>query len=281
MNPQIDVKLDDFRASYVQNLGLKSPAMSHFHAHNTLELFYLCNGERLYIINDKYYPIKKGDLVLIDSETIHRTAPTTVPDYERILIQIPKHYLQNINCIEFSPLKCFQYDSPVVILPKKEQTIIETMLYNIIDEASTQEEGYKASIQMYILQILIRSNRYTNHSSSARPERKNQFHKYISQVVMYINKHYMEPITIDMLADKFYISNSHLARTFKKVTGYSIIQYLNITRIRTAKMLLRQTNLSIMDISEKVGYNNVTHFGRIFKNATGYTPTEYRKISQT
>ena len=267
MNPQIDVKLDDFRASYVQNLGLKSPAMSHFHAHNTLELFYLCNGERLYIINDKYYPIKKGDLVLIDSETIHRTAPTTVPDYERILIQIPKHYLQNINCIEFSPLKCFQYDSPVVILPKKEQTIIETMLYNIIE--------------MYILQILIRSNRYTNHSSSARPERKNQFHKYISQVVMYINKHYMEPITIDMLADKFYISNSHLARTFKKVTGYSIIQYLNITRIRTAKMLLRQTNLSIMDISEKVGYNNVTHFGRIFKNATGYTPTEYRKISQT
>lgn len=280
MNQKIDIKLNDFRANYIQNPGLESPAMPRFHTHNTLELFYLCNGERLYIINGKKYPVKKGDLVLIASEIVHRTVPTTVPDYERIVIHIPKGYLQNINCFDFQPLKCFDISSPVIILPKKEQTIIESMLYHIIGEASAQEEGFKAAIQMHLAQILIRSNRYAERSSLVRQERDNQFNRYISQVVLYINQHYMEQITVNMLAEKFYISSSHLSRTFKKVTGHTLVQYLNITRIRAAKRLLRQTSLSIMEISEQVGYNSITHFGRLFKHATGTTPTEFRNISQ-
>lgn len=278
INTFIDYKQNNFRVNHVQNLGLESPPMPHYHAHDAFELFYLCNGERLYVINGKKYIIKKGDVVLIDIGTIHRTSPTTVPDYERILIHIPKYFLQ-LNCINFDIIGCFQSNMPLIILPKNEQTHIESMLYNVIDEITTLKIGYEAAVQAYLAQILIQLNRYAKHQPSARRSRENQFHKHISQVVIYINKNYMQPITIDMLTEKFYISSSHLSRTFKKVTGYTIIQYLHITRIRAAKKLLRETNMSISEISEEVGCGSITHFERVFKRAAGYTPGNYRKLN--
>ena len=88
----------------------------------------------------------------------------------------------------------------------------------------------------------------------------------------------MKPLTLGRIANEFYISSAHLARTFKKVTGLTLIEYLNIVRTNEARKLLRGNNYSISEIALAVGYGSITHFERVFKKASGYTPSTYRKL---
>ena len=80
-----------------------------------------------------------------------------------------------------------------------------------------------------------------------------------------ISEHFDETITLDLLADQFYISKYYLSRTFKEITGYGISEYLNIHRIREAKRLLEETDLSVQQIARKLGYESITYFEKVFK----------------
>lgn len=90
----------------------------------------------------------------------------------------------------------------------------------------------------------------------------------------------MSEITLPILANHFHISRSHLSRTFKKVTGLTIVEYLNSVRISQAQKLLRNTKKSISQISSDTGFNNISHFDRTFKKITGYSPSDFRKVQQ-
>lgn len=80
------------------------------------------------------------------------------------------------------------------------------------------------------------------------------------------------------IAEHFYISPHYLSRVFKEVTGLPLTEFVNMTRIREAQRLLRQTDAKIIDIAEQVGYGNLSHFGRVFKQQTGLSPLQYRKM---
>lgn len=97
-------------------------------------------------------------------------------------------------------------------------------------------------------------------------------------MVSYIGENYMQDLSIPELAKRFFISRSHLSRTFKKITGLTIIEYLNSVRINHAKKLLRSTDLSVLQISAETGFNSVTHFERTFKKTTGCSPSQYRLL---
>ena len=93
----------------------------------------------------------------------------------------------------------------------------------------------------------------------------------------YIEDHYSEKITLEMLADKVNISVYYLSHIFKQYTNQTPIEYLNQYRLSTAANLLKTTDNSIMDISFECGYNNVSYFNRAFKTKYNLTPKEYRR----
>lgn len=274
---EYEISLGQFRVNHVKVPGIGTKQMAHYHAHECYEIYYLRSGERLYYINGKNYCVKKGEILLIDRNVIHKTTPTSVPDYERILLHVPKHFLDSKAFLDIDLTQCFHYHSPVVLLPKKDQTIIETKLYNIIEEAKNQHPGYLTAIQTLLVQILLRVNRYAT-SVNHQIDQNTHIHKKINQVVRYIGNNYMHDITLPQLSEEFHISNSHLSRTFKKVTGLTIIDYLNSVRVHQAQKLLRETDKSISEISCEIGFGSITHFGRVFKKASGYTPTEFREL---
>ncbi|HHU81818.1 MAG TPA: helix-turn-helix transcriptional regulator [Firmicutes bacterium] len=99
----------------------------------------------------------------------------------------------------------------------------------------------------------------------------------IKEIIHYLHINYRNPITISELTKVFHINRTTLAQRFAKETGYTVIKYLTHLRISLAAMILRDTELSISEIIEKIGFNNLTHFGRTFQKYTGFTPSEYRK----
>lgn len=107
-----------------------------------------------------------------------------------------------------------------------------------------------------------------------------QLHPIIQEVLEYIDTHYAQEMTLHLLAEKFHINAMYLGQLFKKNSGMSFSKYLNDFRITKAKQQLLQTNLTIAQIGENVGYDNQAYFYRMFKTVEGISPKEYRAIGK-
>lgn len=99
----------------------------------------------------------------------------------------------------------------------------------------------------------------------------------INEIVHYIDNHYWEELNLKRLSDVFYVSSAYLGQLFMKETGQYFNDYLNSIRIKEAKKLLFNDQLSIAEISEAVGYKNTNHLYIHFKKMTSLSPGDYRK----
>lgn len=97
-------------------------------------------------------------------------------------------------------------------------------------------------------------------------------------MLRYMEKNYMDPLSLDDLAERFHISKFHLSREFRRFTGYAPGEYLILLRIQHASILLAQSDLSIEDIALQSGFRNMSNFISQIKKRTGMTPSEFRKM---
>ncbi|AST93410.1 DNA-binding response regulator [Sutcliffiella cohnii] len=93
----------------------------------------------------------------------------------------------------------------------------------------------------------------------------------------YIFENYQSDVTLQDIAEKFYLSREHISRKFKQEYNETITDYLMKIRIEKAKELLTKPQLKVYEIAYKVGYQNEKYFSKVFKKYTGLTPNEFRK----
>ncbi|PLS16467.1 AraC family transcriptional regulator [Bacillus sp. M6-12] len=103
--------------------------------------------------------------------------------------------------------------------------------------------------------------------------------EWVSAITEYIDTHYNEKLTLEVLAEACLGSPYHLHRTFKKVKGITPVAYIQETRVNKAKLYLAQSEIAVTDIALFVGMPNISYFITLFKKKTGYTPTEYRQLN--
>ena len=103
----------------------------------------------------------------------------------------------------------------------------------------------------------------------------------ITHVKEYMQTHLDEKITINSLCEKFHISATTLKSTFRNIYGQPIHQWLQTQRMKHASKLLYQTNMTVLQIAQSVGYDGVSQFNVIFKRYYGVTPGQYRKMSNS
>lgn len=99
-----------------------------------------------------------------------------------------------------------------------------------------------------------------------------------NQALSFINSHYFQAIDISDLADRLNVSASHLARTFKKYVGHSLVTYINRRRIEAAKSHLAEDSMTVKEIAARVGYESPNNFFRYFKLYVEMTPAAYRRL---
>ena len=100
---------------------------------------------------------------------------------------------------------------------------------------------------------------------------------YVGQALRYIEEHYAEDISLDLVAEKIGISPFYLSRLFRAERGESFVEYLTGVRMQTAVRLAKETRLSIREIATRTGYGSPTYFCRVFKKYTGSTIGELRE----
>ncbi|MCM8710735.1 response regulator [Clostridium sp. SYSU_GA19001] len=104
---------------------------------------------------------------------------------------------------------------------------------------------------------------------------KNQY--VVDKIFNFIDKNYHKPITIDDIAKEVYLSSNYIRSIFKEKTGETILEYLTNYRLKKASELLKNKSLKVHDISNMVGYENVSYFCTIFAKKFGASPNDYRK----
>ena len=109
---------------------------------------------------------------------------------------------------------------------------------------------------------------------------KTEENLFVSNIKNYISEWLYTDISLKSLSSVFGYNEKYLGKFFKKNTGFSIKEYVNYNRLQNAALLLEETELTIIEISARCGYNNVTYFNRIFKKEFNTTPKEYRKSNK-
>jgi Response regulator containing CheY-like receiver domain and AraC-type DNA-binding domain len=270
---QYDNREGTFSVSYRKARSHNMPA-SHFHS--TYEIFCLMSGKREFFIKDRTIVIHEGDIVIISPNILHRTTNTETPKHERLIVNIHEKQMAAGSYMDvLHPL--FEKEYLIVKCTLQDRLAMETMLQMMMMEMSEKKPGFELYALTLTLQMLMICCRHVKSSSMETLESPSPMHERISEVVRYINSHYMNELSLHLLAEKFYVSPYYLSRFFKEATGFTFVEYLNSVRIKEAKKLLEQSSMKVNLIAKRVGFGSVTHFGRVFKSVTGYVPLHYRK----
>ncbi|RIX59754.1 AraC family transcriptional regulator [Paenibacillus nanensis] len=249
---------------------------SHFHS--TYEIYYLMSGKREFFIRDTTLSINEGEVVIIAPNVLHRTTNAKQPKHERLIINMHEQLFSADDSHKEALKPLFERDYVVVNASLRDRLSIESVARAILEEMLEQGPGFELFAQTLAVQLLIICCRHVKLSPMEPQASLTPMHDRISEIVRFINEHYMEDLSLHSLADRFYISPYHLSRSFKEVTGFTFVEYVNSVRIKEAIKLLRGSAMKVNLIARKVGFGSVTHFGRVFKSVTGNAPKYYRKI---
>ncbi|OXM82705.1 helix-turn-helix domain-containing protein [Paenibacillus rigui] len=267
---------------YMQHIKRTEPFERTNHFHGTYEIYYLLSGQRTYFIKDRSYMIYPGDLVFISKNDVHKTSDVGQPGHERIVINFSDKFIQAEHPL-YHPALFGVYQQPTHVLSLKlqDQIFVQTIMSKLTKELKEKATGFETYIRLLLVELLLFSSRYAERQESVPFEHASPLHKKISEIVQFINIHYAESMTLSGISEQFYMSSYYLSRAFKEITGFTFIEYVNMTRIREAQTLLRETERKIIDIADTVGFENIAHFGRMFKKLTKMTPHEYRKQNKS
>ena len=250
---------------------LAHPRTAHFHE-DIVEFVYLLKGSGEFEISGHIYSVEAGDLVIYNSSVVHNEGQKNqkIPLLccAATGIQLPG-----------LPPNCLFDDqmSPVLHL-KEDGALFHHLMQTIYDEAITStlrsaelcHALFLALLNLIINRIELEKPTYAKAQTRAG---------HISyNIRTYVDSNSVSCLTASQVAKHFDISESYLARIFKRSFGYSLTEYLVQRRIGEAQTLLLTTDLSIAEISQQVGYQNQSYFSKLFMQNVGLSPLRYRKL---
>lgn len=152
---------------------------------------------------------------------------------------------------------------------------IQRTLQTLLEALGDIEDIQRLRAIGYLLILFVQVGRIARNNS----ELSQQFEKenIVQKSVAFIEQNYYNHIDVDLLCKHVNYSRSYLSRMFKNDLNSTIPEYINMVRIRNAKALLKETNLSIREIAFSVGINDCFYFSKTFKRLVGQSPVSYRK----
>ena len=146
------------------------------------------------------------------------------------------------------------------------RTLLEMM------RSAMGEPEYPGGLYLALTLHYVEQEHRAQSTADARPRNET-----VEQICAYLAANYQQKLSLTEVAARFYISPYYLSRLFRRVTGQSIVDYINARRIEAAQKLLETTELSIGSVAEQTGFASAAHFRRVFRETMGVGPLQYRK----
>ena len=239
------------------------------HTHSYTELFYIVGGDGQFQIDGQLFPVQANQLVVVNPNIIHTEVSYEARPLEYIVLGIEGIEL-TLSGSEGGRY-CF-YSFP-------EGNDVLVCMRKVLQEMQERRPEYQTSCLAYMDIIIVQLMRNASISVTQSPARF-PGNRQCASVRQYIDQHYKESITLDLLAEKFSINKYYMAHAFKREYGVSPINYLIDCRIREGKRLLTETDFSLSQIAAVLGFSSSSYFSQRFRSAEGISPTEYRSANR-
>lgn len=238
---------------------------SEQHAHDFCEIIYVVSGKGMTVINGKPYEIKANDIVIYNSKVLHEELSDS-PNFHVVFFAV-----DNLK-IPTMPEGCLidPKTNPIISVGDND-SILKILFETLLDEINKKDTGYKAIATHIASSIVFYILRIKNMSTV-----NNEVLEQLKKTKDFIADNYWKEINLAELAESAFLSKFYFLHMFKEFFSVSPIKYQMTVRLQKAKELLVSTDLSISEISEKVGYDDYTVFLRAFKNKEGVSPKQYR-----
>ena len=245
----------------------KSVNMPYLHFHEGYEIYIMVDGEVNYILPDDTYNLSSGCFILINPFTIHKKEAKT-NSYTTVLINFNPNLIKKY----FTDDAIKQIVKPFSTIPYG--TLSSNEMDKVIKTAQTLSKTKdEALIAMYIAEILHILEKSTPLKST-HPTSEDTLDRMVYE---YVANNLDKKITLDILANEFYISKQTLISTFRKNYGTSPIYFVNKVKMNFAHSMLLYPEFSIERISKYCGFKNLSYFSKVFKDVFGLTPSSYRR----
>lgn len=254
------------------------------HRHDYLEMIYVYSGLIKQKIAQNDIEIKEGEILILDLNVSHSIEPAMEKDIG-VNILMKKEFFDWIvmsqladNDIISDFLVKTLYDKKIYRRylhfrssdNEKIQNIMKSLLCEFFDPSFCTETVIRSYMMLLFTELLrlhkVNMSEISNHKFNMIIE---------SEITRYLRKEYRN-VSIKKLAEHFNFNPDYLGKIIKQTTGKTFIELLQEIRINQSCILLKNSNLSINDIIQEVGYSNKSYFYKIFKKCFGLTPDEYR-----
>lgn len=239
------------------------------HTHNCSELFYVIGGVGQFFIEGEIYQVSSNDLVIVNPNVVHTEISLNANPLEYIVL--------GVEGLELS-VSDKQEGRYCIVNFRNMRENIFFYLQNMLHEIEEKAPGYEIICQDLMEVLFTYLTRQTNFSTTMTPIRKSSS-RLCSTVRRYIDEHFKENITLDMLAQITHVSKYYMVHAFSEEYGISPINYMVSKRIEEAKHLLKNDDYTMALISRMLGFSSPSYFSQTFKKVTGMSPNAYRKAS--
>ena len=266
---------DSFEVFHYRDESVKEVALHH---HDFYEIYFFLSGSVSYNIESRNYSLNPGDIMLIGPDELHQ--PVFGPEkhnYERIVLWINKNYLERFNMPGQEITRCFDTSRPEhtnLIRPDGVTREVLTYLLTLLQQEMNSEQYGAALYGMACLaQLLVLINRLQERAERNAEPRENA-DSVVYRILSYINEHYNEDLSLDFLANKFFISKYHLSREFNRLVGTSVYRYIIQKRLVMAKQMI-STGMPTSTVYQHCGFGDYSNFYRAFKAEYQISPREF------
>lgn len=227
--------------------------------HDFWEVVYVVSGKALITADSRIYNLEKGDIVFHKPMEFHKLASNSGENLEVVIFS-------------FAATGDMSYFNNGLFkaVPEQQQLIIGIPdIFEKYSANSAYAQLLANTIEHFLIMLKLNSKMISklDGSNSAKEFKK---------IVNLMNEHIYENITVDMLADMCGLSAANMKKIFRKYTGMGVIKYFTGLKMNLAAKMLGK-GLGILEISEKMSFDNQNYFSTVFKREMGVSPTAYRE----
>ncbi|KOR90495.1 AraC family transcriptional regulator [Paenibacillus solani] len=255
------------------------------------ELLYVCQGAAVTTMYGNTYSIEAGQLIFLPSGVYHQNEVVSHPDarflgihfdfYDELDIQTEADMIVNEAVLDVNKLA---HEAVSPAFPPLSSRVIYTpplscvqMMERIVEDFTLRPAGYELACKGLMLDVLVQL--FRTHSSQSLMETSPHNARLI-ELMTQIEQAPAKDWSNRVIAEQLMLSADHTAKLFKRFAGMPPSEFVQSVRHREARRLLRESDISIEAVGERVGYPDIHYFSRIFRRLEGITATDYRKLSR-
>lgn len=246
-------------ATYSEKIG---SLVNHYH--NYHQIMYIVSGQIEITVNDRTYTANSNSLVILSRFEKH-SIKVKSSEYKRYVVEISSKL--------FAPVLVNRPENFSNVVCAEEYTEeIKKIFESIVNECEKKDVFYERILDIELEKLFVYIERLQRNV-----ECKDKRLEIVYSIQKEFEKNYSKKFSLKELSEEYHVSRYHLARLFKKATGYSPLEYLIECRMSAAKRYLCTTDFLVQEIVDKCGFGDESNFCRKFKEENTLSPTEFRK----